>query len=230
MNNSISPDTLAALCQLDTCTVSNVIETFGVRLRNEGFTNSSIRSLFPKKSTMGGYAVTVRMRCSSPPPDAHPYHDRTDWWNYILSIPAPRVIVIEDVDPQPGLGSFIGEIHTHILKALDCVGVVTNGAVRDVQAVQQADFSFFAGNVAVSHAYAHIVDFGHPVKVGGLPVNPGDLLMGDVHGVLSVPLNVAPEIPAKAASLVAREQEVIRFCQSKEFSVGALREMLRDVV
>jgi len=230
MSLQIPPDIFAALARLDTCMLSNAVETFGQRLRNEGFADSSIRCLFPQLGTMVGHAVTVRMRCSSPPPDAHPYHDRTDWWNYSQTIPAPRVVVIEDVDPQAGLGSFIGEIHARILKALQCHGVVTNGAVRDVNAVAATGFQFFAGNVAVSHAYAHIVDFGQPVKVGGLAVQPGDLLAADVHGVLSIPPALAAELPAVAANISEREKRVIEFCDSGSFSVEGLRELLRDIV
>ena len=229
MSIAVPKNILAALCGLDTCTVSNAIETFEKRLRNEGFTNSAVRCLFPQLGAMAGHAVTVRMRCSSPPPDAHHYLDRTDWWNYIQTIPAPRVVVIEDVDPQAGLGSFIGEIHANILRALNCVGVVTNGSVRDMPALQAAGFPVFAHSVSVSHAYAHIVGFGSLVEVGGLKVQPGDLLLGDVHGVLSVPNELAAEIPATAARILERERRVVQFCRSCEFSIERLRELVREI-
>jgi regulator of RNase E activity RraA len=168
------------------------------------------------------------MRCSSPSPVARPYHDRTDWWEHVQSVPAPRVVVIEDLDSQRGLGSFIGEVHAGILRALECVGVVTNGSVRDLPATRVAGFHLFAGGVAVSHAYAHIVDFGQPVRVGGLPVRPGDLLLGDVHGVLSVPGSVAEKIPAAAARQLARERRVIELCRSSRFSVERLCALIRE--
>src|SRR5262249_25509707 len=152
----------------------NAIETFAVRLRNEGFTDAAIRCLFPHFLPMIGYAVPCQIRCSSPPPIGHTYVDRTDWWNYVLTIPAPRVVVIQDVDTTPGLGSFVGEVHANILKALGCVGAVTNGAVRDLPAVEAAGFHLFAGNVAVSHAYVHIVQIGVPVEIAGLQIQPGD--------------------------------------------------------
>jgi len=90
-------------------------------------------------------------------------YDRTDWWKEILAVPAPRIVVIQDVDANPGLGAFVGEVHAHILQALGCVGVVTNGAVRDLNAIEGSGFQVFAGNVSVSHAYAHVFDFGGPV-------------------------------------------------------------------
>jgi 4-hydroxy-4-methyl-2-oxoglutarate aldolase len=81
---------------------------------------------------MLGYAVTGRIRTSSPPISGRCYYDRVDFWEYVTRIPAPRVIVMEDVDHTPGLGALVGEIHATIGLALSCVGYVTNGAVRDL--------------------------------------------------------------------------------------------------
>src|SRR5215831_5417572 len=136
MESKLSNARLEALRQLDSCTVSNAIETFNLRLRNEGFADSSIRCIFPALPSMVGYAVTCRIRCSGPPPKGHSYLDRMDWWNHVQTVAEPRVVVIQDIDHNPGLGSFLGEVHISILKALKCVGAVTNGAVRDLAAVE----------------------------------------------------------------------------------------------
>ena len=230
MSLPIPSSTLAALRELDTCTVSNTIETFKMRLRNEGFADSSIRCLLPQLGTMVGYAATVRIRSSSPPLDSHPYLDRTDWWNSILAIPAPRIVVVEDVDPEPGLGALIGEVHGEILRALGCIGVATNGSVRDLPALQaRGGFHLFAGNLSVSHAYVHIVDFGGAVEIAGLPVKPGDLLQGDVHGLLSIPDEIAAEIPAAATNVIERERRVLEFCRSEGFSLEGLREVVKGM-
>ena len=58
---------IQSLSQLDACTVANAIETFDVRLRNTGFTDSSIRSVFEDYAPMVGYAATARVRTSDPP-------------------------------------------------------------------------------------------------------------------------------------------------------------------
>jgi regulator of RNase E activity RraA len=172
----------------------------------------------------------VKIRCSGPPPEGHSYLDRTDWWNYILTLPAPRVVVIQDVDEVPGRGAFLGEVHANILLALDCVGAVTNGAVRDLSAVESTGFHFFAGGVSVSHSYAHIVGIDGPVEVGGLKVQPGDLLHGDCHGVLSIPNEIAAEIPALAANIIEKERRLIALCRSSDFSLAKLRRAVRQVI
>jgi len=226
----LKPEELAALRRLGSCPVADAIETFDVRLRNEGFMDASIRCLFPTLPSMVGYAVTARVRTSEPPMSGRSYPDRTDWWDYLLSIPAPRVVVLEDLDRRPGLGSCAGEVHAHIFKALGCAGLITNGAVRDLEAAESIGFSFFAGNVAVSHAYYHMVEFGLPVEVGNLKIQPGDLLHGDRHGVVSIPISVARAIPAAAEKLGALERRVIEVADSQNPSLERLREAVQQSV
>jgi len=224
MHAILSPEQLEILRRLDACTLANAIETFHNRLRNEGFVDHTVHCLFPELPPMLGYAATVKIRGSAPPTAAGPYTDRTDWWDYVLSLPAPRVVVVQDVATQAGLGSLLGAVHVNILRALGCVGAVTNGSVRDLPAAKQLDFHLFAGSVSVSHAYIHIVEFGAPVEIGGLKIQSGDLLHGDLHGVQSIPPEVADKVPRAAAEIIAREQELIMLCQSKDFSIAKLRE------
>ncbi|MGD0363008.1 MAG: RraA family protein [Bryobacteraceae bacterium] len=226
MTRQIPSGVLAQLRQLDTCSVSNAIERLNVRLRNEGFTDSTVRCLSPDLPPMAGYAVTGRIRTSTAPTMRHWYYEHMDFWAYILTIPAPRVIVLQDVDVHPGLGALFGEIHAHIGHALDCIGYVTNGTVRDLPGIARTGFHLFARGVSVSHAYAHVVDFGGSVETGGLRVNPGDVLHGDLHGVVSVPQAIAGQIPKVAAELAAQEQELIRLCQSSQFSLDELRRQI----
>jgi regulator of RNase E activity RraA len=182
---------LDALRRVDTCTVSNAIETFELRLRNTGFADAKIRCAFEDFPPIVGYAATARLRTGEPPIAGRTFHDRTDWWNSILQIPTPRIAVIEDMDQPPGVGAFVGDMRAAILLTLGCVGYVTNGAVWELLRVRDLGLQLFAGNVAVSHAYAHLFDLGAVVKVDGLEIHPGDLLHGDQHGLLNVPKEIA---------------------------------------
>ena len=228
MKAPLSSEQLEAIRRLDACTLANAIESFQRRLRNEGFADHSIHCLFPRLRPMVGYAATVTIRGSALPTAGDAYPDRTDWWDYIVSVPAPRVVVVEDVATRPGLGSLVGAVHMHILRTLRCEGVVTNGSVRDIPDAESAGFHYFAGGVSVSHAYVHIVEIGKPVQVGGLKIESGNLLHGDLHGVQSVPLDLAPRIPSVAAKIIAREQELIALCRSPEFTLEKLRHAVRQ--
>jgi 4-hydroxy-4-methyl-2-oxoglutarate aldolase len=219
----LEPAQLEQLGRLDSCRISNAIETFDVRLRNRGFTDSSLHCIFDDLPPIVGYAATARVRTSEPPMEGHSYYYRLDWLDHVLSIPAPRILFLEDMDRYPGLGAFIGDVHANILRALDCVGLVTNGAVRSLPEVRALPFQMFAHHVSVSHAYAHIFEFGKPVEVGRMQVQPGDLIHGDVHGVQTIPIEIADRIPGVAQEMVEQERKIVQLCQSTDFTVAKLR-------
>jgi regulator of RNase E activity RraA len=160
--------------------------------------------------------------------DSSRFHDRSDWWRSILDVPPPRIVVLEDMDKPPGRGAFVGDVHAAILRALGCVGFVTDGAVRELPGVRQLGLQLFAGNVAVSHCYAHIFHFGAVVNIGGLEVRPGDLLHGDRHGLLSIPSQIAAQVAPAANKLRQKERELIALLRAEKMSVDRLREITRS--
>ncbi len=191
-------------------------------MRNEGFVHGSARCLFPALPPAVGFAVTGRIRTAAPPIANLCYYHRMDWWQYVASLPAPKIIVLSDADDYPGAGAFVGEIHARIAKSLGCAAYVTNGSVRDLPQVESAGFQCFASGASVSHSYAHIVEFGDSVEIGGLKISPGDLLHGDMHGVHSVPLEIVAELPAAVQAVIEREAELIGLCESPDFSLAKL--------
>ena len=226
MNAVLTPEQLEELRRIDACTLANAIETFHERLRNEGFVDHTVSCLFPKLPPMIGYAATIRIRGSAPPTAAGLYAERTDWWDYILSLPAPRIVIVQDVATKAGLGSLLGAVQVNILRALGCVGAVTNGSVRDIPAIETLGFPIFAGGLSVSHAYIHIVEFGTPVEIGGLKIASGDLVHGDLHGVQTIPGEIAAKIPPVAGQIISRQKQLIELCQSPDFSPEKLRAAL----
>jgi regulator of RNase E activity RraA len=224
----LAKEELDALRQFDTCMVANAVERFNLRLRNTGFTNGSIHCMFPEMPQIVGYAVTARLRTGEPPIRGGAFHDRSELWNNILKVPSPRILVLQDIDNPPGIGAFLGDMHAAILRSLGCIAYLTNGSVRDLPAVGAMGFQLFAGGVVASHAYSHVFDIGSSIGIGGLEVHPGTLLHGGRHGVLSVPAEVAAQIPSVAARLQQQELDVIEFCSSEGFSIGKLSEIMKQ--
>lgn len=219
---AISEECLHTLQRLSTPTISNAIETFNIRPRNLGYLTPEIRCLFPDLGTMVGYAVTARFAAEQPPTRNV---SRYDFWKYLLEIPEPRVMFMQDLDQPSGVGAYFGEVQSTIHKRLGCVGVVTNGYVRDLDEAHALGFHYFAGGACVSHGYVHLVDFGGPVKVGGVIIRPGDLLHGDKHGVVAVPVDKAAQIAAAAEKQAEKERRILSFCNSPDFSLEKLKEL-----
>jgi len=225
-SSTLSPTLLAHLRMLDTCSVSNAIERTNVRLRNEGFVHGTARCLLPRlRPSMLGYAVTAVVRTSTQPISGGWYYDQADWWKHFLTVPSPRVMVLQDADDTPALGAFVGAVHASIAAALDCVGCVTNGAVRDLPELEALGFHAFGAGLSPSHAYAHVIEWGAAVEIGGLRILPGDLVHGDLHGVQTIPIDVAHQLPAIVESIDRQERELFAFCRSSDFSADALGEL-----
>jgi regulator of RNase E activity RraA len=217
--SALEPSVLEALKRYDSPTLSNAIELFDVRPRDEGYMRHEVRCLFPELGVMVGYAATATMRArgagaSDPEPlTAH-----------VQSMPGPRIVVVQDLDDEPAHGALWGEVMATTFTALGCLGTVTDGSVRDLDEARAIGFYFFARAVSVSHGYARVESVGEPVTVGGLTVLPGDLLHADKHGVLLIPAEIAAELPAAADRVIAAEQEYIGWVRSSEFAPELLAE------
>ena len=225
----LTEEELNGLRQFDTCIIANAVETFNVRLRNTGFNSGSVRCIFPDAPPMVGYAVTARLSSGEPPIKGGTFHDRGELWKFLLQSPPPRILVLEDVDDPPGRGAFVGDMHAAVLESLGCVAYITNGAVRELPSIHSMGLKLFAGNVSVSHAYAHIFDLGAAVTIDGMEIHTGDLLHGDRHGFLSIPPDVAGSLPEVAARLQRFERKVIAYCRSSGFSVEGLTEVMKKM-
>lgn len=229
ISEGLSEAQLESLRQLRGSVLASSIERFCVRLANSGFADSTLRPITEQGSAVIGYAATVHVRTCAPPMEGRSYYKNTEWWNHILSVPSPRIVVVQDLDDPPGRGAFVGEVHAHILMALGCVGLVTNGTVRDADHIQATGFQMFARGVSLSHAYAHVFDFGGAVSVAGLEVHPGDLIHGDEQGVQTIPLSIAARVPQVAEVVQRRRQELIDLCHSKRFSLEKLRHAIQQI-
>lgn len=230
--NKLTLEQIEELRAFDTPTLCNAIEFFGVRPKIEGFMTPDIKCFLPYGKTMIGYACTAKISTSAPATTSQP----DIWMGYyekLQSSARPAIAVIEDIDEQP-VGSFWGEVNATCHKSLGCVGTITNGGVRDLNEVETLEFGFFASTLLVSHAYVHIEDYNCPVEVGGLTIQPGDLLAADRHGVVLIPGEVASHL-AKACNLAgAAEMPVLEGCrraiaEKREVDLNELRNWRKEM-
>ena len=228
MSQPLSTEELNLLRAINTPTIANAIEVLGIRRRSEGFTNSSIRSMFPDLGVMLGYAVTATIRSATPPEESRRASMKA-YWDHIANISAPRVVVAQELD-QPAAGAWWGEVNSNIHRALGCIGVVTDGIVRDLDEVRPLGFQFFATGVAVSHVHAHLEDFNKPVTVGGMAVTPGDLIHADKHGAIVIPVQHARELIDAVMAVERYERPIIQLCKSPEFSTAKLEQLVKSKI
>jgi len=229
MSAILSPHEIENLRAIDTPTIANAIESFNLRMRDEGYTDQSVICRSSQVQAMVGYAVTLQMRSATSPTHGTHYLDRSDWWRKLEEIPAPRILVIQDMDSPCGAGALAGAAHGAIYKTLGCIGIATNGALRDIPDLAALELHVYSGSLVASHAYAHIIEIGMPVVIGGLAIQAGDLLHGDVHGIVSIPRAITGQIRERAVKSKQHENAIRQFCTSPEFSLAGLQHLLRSL-
>jgi regulator of RNase E activity RraA len=204
----MSPNALFdELRKYDTPTICNALEIVrGARFTN-GFTRQRLLAAKPAAPPIVGYARTVTIRCSTPFDPSGRKERLLGYYEHVAQAPGPTVTVVQDADSQPGLGAFWGEVNTTVHWGLGCVGAVTNGSMRDLDAMHP-QFQCLAATLSPSHAFVQVVDFGKPVDVLGMFVTPGDIVHADLHGAVAFRADELGKLPA-AIDLMARKEKVI---------------------
>ncbi|MEO8025991.1 MAG: RraA family protein [Bryobacteraceae bacterium] len=222
----LSPEQLEELRRISSPTIANAIETFEVRARMEGVTGPGVQCLFPQHGGMIGYASTLAIHSNQPPAKQRRVN-RKDYWESMRKKTGPLVAVAQDLSETAG-GAYWGDVNSHIHQKLGCVGVLTNGAVRDLDEVGRmaVPFHFMAASVTVSHGWAHLEDFDCPVKVFGMLVRPGDLIHADRHGAVIIPAEIADRVAAAARKVEADEKPMLDLCRASEMDLDALDKLI----
>lgn len=222
-NQPLTEAELDALRALDTPTICNALEIAAPERRAIGFTTTPLVCPRPELPPIVGYARTARLRSMRPAQDG--IADRVAYYEYVAEAPGPTIVIIEDIDTQPGYGAFWGEVNTNIHKAIGCLGVVTSGSIRDIDDCAEG-FQLLAGNIGPSHAHVHIVDFGGPVNLHGMDVESNDLVHADQHGAVVIPLSVARDVPAAAQKIIDREAIVLNACKALGSGIDSVKAAL----
>jgi regulator of RNase E activity RraA len=210
MEKPLDEGELGALRELDSPTVYNTIEMLRPDRQGFGYTTDTMVSVDPTMPPLVGYAKTATIRSVRPAgkPADEIRKIRLDYFRYVAAGPVPGIAIIQDLDgDQAGYGSFWGEVTSTTLMALGCIGGITDGSIRDVDAIAPG-FQLLARKVVPSRAFVHPVDYDCEVNILGMVVQSGDLIHADRHGAVIIPQEMARDI-AKGADLITRREKVI---------------------
>ena len=208
-NHEVSPEAIEALHKYDSPTISNVVELFNFRPRNAGYVDSTIKALFLEMPAVVGFASTATFRASPPAEKGRQASLRLQI-EAISTLPARRIVVFEDLD-SPTVAATFGEVTCSVYQRFGCVGLITSGAGRDLEAVRKLGFAAFASLVCVSHGYCHFKELHVPVKVGRLTIRPGDLIPADANGIVVIPPEIAKEVAEACPAFIESEQVILNY-------------------
>ncbi|WP_322516568.1 RraA family protein [Rhodopseudomonas palustris] len=227
-SGSLPAAVLEALTRYDTPTICNAMEIVAPERRAIGFTTRPLVCPFPQLPPIVGYArtATIRATVASGLPAAEQQAQRMAYYEYVGSGHGPRISVIQDIDgPDAGFGAFWGEVHSALHQALGCLGVITDGSVRDIPQWAPG-FQALAGSIGPSHGHVHVTGFAAEVRVAGMTVHDGDLIHADSHGAIVIPHHLAEKLPAAAELCGRREVPILEIARDPSFSLQRLREAL----
>lgn len=103
-----------------------------------------------------------------------------------------------------------GELLTTRAMYLHAAGCLTDGSVRDIRLIRRMKFPVFSGgtNPSDTKHRGKLMMYDVPGRIGGVRIVSGDVVFGDVDGIVVIPREVAEEVVAKAAKKVSGENTV----------------------
>lgn len=218
-------DIITFLKTIDTPTVCNAIELLKVRSGAEGFTSNAVKCLYPELGPMVGYAVTVQMETVTQMEPRDP-NITMKFYEAIEASPNPVVIVIQEIGAYKEFAAHSGDVMTTLVQNFGAVGLITDCNVRDFNEVKPLGFHTFAAGLSASHVNCRIAAVGVPVQVHGMTVRTGDIVHGDINGLVQVPREKIEELPEKIAEVRKTEQDLMARVREGGFTLDDLRELL----
>jgi 4-hydroxy-4-methyl-2-oxoglutarate aldolase len=209
---------LAFLKSVDSPTIANAIEPFQVRDRTDGYIGGNIGCLYPDLGVMVGQALTVKATNAAGPVASR--NGYWEMWDALEKMPKPAVIVMQDISGAPHRCAYAGEVMATLATRLGAVGMVSDGGYRDIEEVHALGMHYFCPFAVVSHGNFAIQDVGQPVWLDGQRVNTGDILHGDVNGIVIVPQQVLEGLPESVEEIRVRERRVMDYIKSDKFNLA----------
>lgn len=219
----LTPGDLAFLSGVDSPTIANALERLNLRDRSEGYIGGNVACAFPELGPMVGTALTVTV--DNAVGRAARQEGYWELWSALEATAGPVVIVMKDVSGTPHRVAYAGEIMVTLAARLGAVGIVTDGALRDVAEVRAKGFHYFMRHAVVSHAEFELSKVSDPVLLDGQLVRTGDLLHGDANGIVLVPAAALPDLPAAVEAVRTTERRDLDFIEGPDFTLDGYRAM-----
>lgn len=190
---AVDKETLAKLRQVSSPTLTTVM------MRDHGLHNTCLRDVLPvdpELEPFAGPAFTVRYMPIREDlrPEQYLDHANNQMTPAVEKIRRGSVMVM-DANGRNDVGILGGNILMR-LKQRGIAAAVTDGGMRDIPEIVELGMSVACSAVAAppSFTYLMIADTQRPISCGGVPVFPGDIIVGDCEGVICVPAAIAAEV------------------------------------
>jgi regulator of RNase E activity RraA len=195
----LAPEIIEAYKKLDTTEVADAINRFGYNTGMFG-----LNTIVPGTRICGQAFTCLFGVCQGG------FEGKMD---YLDEVPAGNVIVLDNNGRMDY--SCWGDLMSRVALRNGVEGTICDGIIRDVPDIREMKYPIFAKATHMwtgkMHTYLEAAQV--PVRICGVVVNPGDLIIGDDTGVLSVPFEVAEKVLAAAQEIHEREKVIMKFIE-----------------
>jgi len=225
---SLSPqEMMAELRNFDTPSITNVVATYPgaktcLSLYNpwtaNWYTDQSIRCIYPELGPLVGHAVTCVYGLPDPGFSGLTFMDVVD---ALEAAGKPTILVLEQrFPPQIALKvGLAGGNMVSAMKAVGCVGLISNGPSRDVDEVRPLKFQYMLSGITPGHGAMVVHSVNTPVTVAGMDACPGEVIHMDENGAVKFPADKLVAVLANVRSL--RDEEEARIGKLRQASSAA---------
>jgi 4-hydroxy-4-methyl-2-oxoglutarate aldolase len=224
---------LEELKNFDTPSITNVVATYPTSPLCLGlynpwtenwYTDQTIRCMYPELGRLVGYAVTCVYGLPDPNYNRLTFADVID---ALEAMPKPTILVIEQRFPPEIAGKvgLAGGNMVSAMKAIGCVGLISNGPSRDLDEVRPMGFQYMLTGVCAGHGAMAVQAINVPVSVGGMDVAPGEIVHMDENGAVKFPADKLEAVLTNARKLQQEEEARQKALQNAK-SAAEIRAIL----
>lgn len=146
-----------------------------------------------------------------------------------LDLARPGDVIVVDTSSST-MTAVLGDLISTKARHRGVAGFVVDGLVRDLAGIRElGDFPVYArGTTPIGPLHRGPGEINHPVSMGGIVVFPGDIIVGDLSGVVVVPREIAPELLARLRAAKAKDSSYTAAVAQGNFSNAWVDAALRD--
>jgi regulator of RNase E activity RraA len=221
--------TLEQLREFDTALLANTIGYIDPTPAHEYYVGSSIRSVTPQLGPTVGVAVTCELDSSSPNNQA----DTDRFWQQLEQMSrmdVPSTWVVKAVGSRPDHECVMGDGMGKTLFSVGCVGLVTDGGVRDLTGLVSIPFAAYCKGVTIHHTALRFTAANVPVEIGGLTIRPGDVLHANAEGVIKIPSACLDRLPEAAVRMRAFEHKAHLALRATHLALADKRQRVNEAL
>lgn len=225
--SNVSRAQLEQLREYDTALLANLLDRVDKTPTHLWYMGNNIRSLIPTLSPTVGIAVTCEIDTSSPNDQAE--GDAEAMWQQLEQMEAlrlPTVWVVKCVGSRPDHECVLGDGMAKLFYSVGCMGVVTNGGIRDLPGLYTVPFAAYAAGTTIHHCRMRIRRPGISVEVGGIRVSSGDIIHAGAEGVIKLAPASIPALLDRAPAYRAFEHEAHQLFRRVDLTISEKRKQM----